>query len=121
MNRPARRSMIGSDKLVTAREMLDEAPGLAGAAAALGHISRALEHLESWDEAVAIGAIEAGWSCCGAERAFSAARRPGSTGSPERSRAMPAVVVRRGRRRPAAPGPRWTIVPARWKGRRRTR
>lgn len=59
VNRPARRSMIGSDKLVTAREMLDEAPGLPGAVAALGHIARALEHLESWDEAAAIGAIEA--------------------------------------------------------------
>lgn len=59
VNRPARRSMIGADKLATARAMLDAAPSLPGAAAARRHIGRALEVLEYWDEAAAISAIEA--------------------------------------------------------------
>lgn len=59
VNRPARRSMIGADKLATARAMLDAAPSLPGAAAARHHIGRALELLEYWDEAEAIRAIEA--------------------------------------------------------------
>ena len=59
VNRPARRSMIGSDKLVMAREMLDAAPTLPGAAAAQRHITRALADLEYWDEAAGIRAIDA--------------------------------------------------------------
>ncbi|MEO3473546.1 hypothetical protein AAFN86_16890 [Roseomonas sp. CAU 1739] len=59
VNRPARRSMIGSDKLITAREMLDDAPALPGAATAQRHIARALADLESWDEAAAMRAIDA--------------------------------------------------------------
>lgn len=59
VNRPARRSMIGADKLITAREMLDAAPGLPGAAAARDFIVRALDHLETLGEAPAIGAIDA--------------------------------------------------------------
>ena len=59
VNRPARRSMIGSDKLITAREMLDGAPALPGAAVARRHIAQALADLEGWDEAAGIRAIDA--------------------------------------------------------------
>jgi len=51
VNRPARRAMIGSDKLVAARAMLDAAPTQHGAATAQRHIGQALEALESLDEA----------------------------------------------------------------------
>ncbi len=59
VNRPARRSMIGADKLATARGMLDAITGLPGAAAARGHIARALAGLETLDEAAGITAIDA--------------------------------------------------------------
>jgi hypothetical protein len=59
VNRPARRSMIGSDKLLTAREMLDATPGLRGAAEARRQIDAAVGLLEGWDESAAIRAIDA--------------------------------------------------------------
>ena len=59
VNRPARRSMLGADKLATARTMLDDAPALPGAAAAQRHIARALAGLEDLDEAAAMRAIDA--------------------------------------------------------------
>ena len=50
--------MIGSDTLLTAREMLDAKPAAPDAGRARTHIAGALEDLESRDEAAAMRTID---------------------------------------------------------------
>ena len=58
VNRPARRSMIGADKLLTALEMLDAVPASPATAEARRHIDKALAYLDSMDEAEAMETID---------------------------------------------------------------
>jgi hypothetical protein len=59
VNRPARRSMIGRDKLETARDMIVAAPSLPGAVPALRQVLYGIEVLGAQDEEGATAAIDA--------------------------------------------------------------
>ncbi|MBP0465761.1 hypothetical protein J5Y09_17670 [Roseomonas sp. PWR1] len=59
VNHPARRSMIGRDKLETARDMIVAAPSLPGAVPALRQVLYGIEVLGGQDEEEATAAIDA--------------------------------------------------------------
>jgi len=82
VNHPARRSMIGRDKLETARDMIAAAPGLPGAVPALRQVLHGIEVLGAQDEGVATDAIDA------AIRAIEAEGRAASRGGPPDPRAL---------------------------------
>lgn len=75
VNRPARRSMIGADKLAAARDMMAAAPALPGALPARRQLRYAIEALRDMDEALAIEAIDAAIRAIEAE-GFAAAGAP---------------------------------------------
>jgi len=76
VNHPARRSMIGRDKLETARDMIAAAPGLPGAVPALRQVRHGIEVLEGQDEGEAIAAIDAAIRAIEAEGRVAARHGP---------------------------------------------
>ncbi len=76
VNHPARRSMIGRDKLETARDMIVAAPGLPGAVPALRQVLYGIEVLHGQDEEAATAAIDAAIRAIQAEARVAAGAPP---------------------------------------------
>jgi hypothetical protein len=76
VNHPARRSMIGRDKLETARDMIAAAPALPGALPAMRQVRHGIEVLGGQDEEEAIAAIDAAIRAIDAEGRVAAGRGP---------------------------------------------
>jgi hypothetical protein len=76
VNHPARRSMIGRDKLETARDMIAAAPALPGAVPAMRQLRHGIDVLGSQEEEEAIAAIDAAILAIEAEGRVAARRGP---------------------------------------------
>ncbi|BDG74691.1 hypothetical protein [Roseomonas fluvialis] len=82
VNHPARRSMIGRDKLQTARDMIAAAPSLPGAVPAMRQVRHGIDVLGWQEEEEAMAAIDA------AIRAIEAEGRVAARGGPPDPRAL---------------------------------